>query len=181
MIYEFLADGFEEVEALAPVDILRRGGCEVKTVSIMTSKKVIGTHGVPVEADIMFADADFADADMIVFPGGLPGATNLADHAELEKLIKKQHESGKRIAAICASPAIVLAKTGVLAGKNATCYPGLEDKLKGAVAVKDAVVTDGNITTSRGPATAMAFAIELVRLMAGEKTADEVSEGLLYK
>ena len=181
MVYEFLADGFEEVEALAPVDILRRGGCEAKTVSIMSSKKVIGTHGVAVEADIMFEDTDFADADIIVFPGGLPGATNLADHAGIEKLIKKQYESGKRIAAICASPAMVLAKTGVLEGKKATCYPGLEDKLTGATAVKDVVITDGNITTSRGPATAMAFGIELVRLMAGEKVADEVSEGLLYK
>ncbi len=181
MVYEFLADGFEEVEALAPVDILRRVGCEIKTVSIMPSKTVVGTHGVPVEADIMFDDTDFADADMIVFPGGLPGATNLADHAGVEKLIKKQYADGKRIAAICASPAFVLAKTGVLQGKKATCYPGLEDKLEGATAVSDEVITDGNVTTSRGPATAMAFAIELVRLMAGESKAKEVSGDLLCK
>jgi 4-methyl-5(b-hydroxyethyl)-thiazole monophosphate biosynthesis len=180
MIYEFLADGFEEVEALAVVDVLRRAECEVKTVSIMASKTVMGAHDVPVAADIMFADCDFADAELVILPGGLPGATNLADHAGVTELLKKQNASGKRIAAICASPAKVLAKHGLLNGKKATCYPGLEAELTDAQPVEDVVVTDGNITTSRGPATAVAFGLELARLMAGEKKAEEVRDGFLY-
>ncbi len=180
MIYEFFADGFEEVEALTIVDLLRRGSCEVTTVSIAESKVVMGTHGIPVTADIMFDEADFSDADMLVLPGGLPGATNLADHKGLTALLKKQNEEGKKIAAICASPALVFGRHNLLDGRKATCYPGLDDKLTDSQPVEDVVVTDGNLTTSRGPATAMAFGIELVRIMAGEKVADEVSDGLLY-
>ena len=180
MIYEFLADGFEEVEALAPVDVLRRAGCEVKTVSVMGSKTVTGTHGVPVIADIMFDETDFSDAALLILPGGQPGADNLAGHKGLEKLLKKQNEVGGRIAAICASPAVVFAKYGLVDGKKATCYPGLEGMLTGAQHVEDIVVTDGNVTTSRGPATAIAFGLELARLMGGEKSSEEVRDGMLY-
>ena len=146
----------------------------------MDSKTVMGTHGVPVTADIMFSETDFSDAELLVLPGGLPGATNLADHAGLTELLKKQNAAGKRIAAICASPAKVFAKHGLFNGKKATCYPGLEAELTDAQPVDDIVVTDGNVTTSRGPATAVAFGLELARLMAGEKTAAEVSDGFLY-
>lgn len=180
MIYEFLADGFEEVEALAVVDILRRAECDIKTVSIMDSKTVVGTHGVPVTADMMFAEADFSDAELLVLPGGLPGAQYLSDHEGLVELLKKQNEAGKRIAAICASPALVFGRHGLVNGKKATCYPGLEEKLTGAQAVDDIVVTDGNVTTSRGPATAVAFGLELAKLVAGEKKAEEVKDGFLY-
>ena len=180
MIYEFLADGFEEVEALAVVDVLRRAECEVKTVSIMDSKTVMGAHGIPVTADMMFAESDFADAELLVLPGGLPGAEYLSDHEGLVKLLKKQNDSGKRIAAICASPALVFGRHGLVNGKKATCYPGLEEKLTGAQPVDDIVVTDGNVTTSKGPATAVAFGLELAKIMAGEAKADEVKDGFLY-
>lgn len=181
MIYEFFADGFEEVEALSIVDVLRRGGCEVKTVSIMGSKTVIGAHGIPVTADIMFDEADYSDAELLALPGGMPGAANLLEHKGLNKILLAQNEAGKRIGAICAAPAVVLGNLGLVKGKKATCYPdaGLEKQLEGAIHVDDIVVTDGNITTSRGPATAMAFGIELVRLMKGDAVAKEVKDGLL--
>ena len=182
MIYEFLADGFEEIEALAVVDILRRAELEVKTVSIMDSAVVMGTHGIAVTADILFKDTDFSDAELLILPGGLPGATNLADHEGLKELLLKQNRQGRRIAAICASPAMVFAKHRLIEGKQATCYPGIEDKLVGAGAQPAAalVVTDGNVTTSKGPATAIEFGLELAGLIAGKEKADAVREDLLY-
>ena len=126
-VYVFLADGFEDIEALAPIDILRRGGMDVVTVSVMDYQLVESAHGVSVMADALFDDvASFSDADLLVLPGGMPGASNLYNHEGLRRVLVDQYERQERIAAICASPGVVLAPLGILSGKRATCYPGFE-------------------------------------------------------
>lgn len=176
----FLADGFEEIEALATVDILRRAGMEVYTVSIKHSPVVTGAHGVPVTADITFKEADFSGSDWLILPGGMPGASNLHEFDALNDLLKV-HSGKGRIAAICASPAVALAPTGLLEGRQATCYPGFETALvaAGATHVNARVVTDGNIVTANGPSSAAKFALEIVRLTKGDDTAREVAAGML--
>ncbi len=179
MIYEFLAIGFEEVEAIAPVDLLRRAGKEVQTVSVTGGKTVNGAHGIPVVADLLFEEADFSDAELLMLPGGMPGTTNLGAHEGLCALLKEQSAKGGRIAAICAAPT-VLGALGILEGKKATCYPGCESGMSGAFPQTDTVVTDGNITTSKGPGTAVAYGLELVRLLYDEKTANELADAFQY-
>ena len=125
-VYEFLANGFEEIEGLAPVDILRRGGVDIKTVSVTGTEWVETSHGVTIKADLKFEDiASFEDADMLMIPGGMPGSTNLNEYEGVRQALIAQHKAGKRIGAICAAP-MVLASTGILEGKKATCYPGFE-------------------------------------------------------
>ena len=131
MIYAFLATGFEEVEALGPIDVCRRAGLTVKTVSITDELTVVGAHGVGIVADSMFDDNDYFDADMLFLPGGMPGATNLDAHAGLRKVILAHHEAGKALAAICAAP-LVYGNLGLTQGKKMTCYPGFEQYLTGA-------------------------------------------------
>jgi len=180
MVYVHLAEGFEEVEALTVVDVLRRAEIDVKTVSVTGAKQVAGTHGVYVESDITYEEADYDGCDMIVLPGGLPGATNLQSHQGLAGQIKAFAESGKKLAAICAAP-MVLAECGVIDGKKATIYPGMEKQLKGAKATGEDVVCDGNVITGKGPALAMEFALALVEEIKGKEAADDVAEGLLYE
>lgn len=179
--YIFLADGFEEIEALAPVDLLRRAGVNVSTVSITQQKEVTGAHGVTVAADTVIADADASDVDLIVCPGGMPGAANLAACEELNRMIRAQHASGRYIAAICAAPAVTLSPLGILSGKNATCYPGFEKALSEARAIHTAerVVRDGNIITSNGPSSAIQFGLALVEALCGADTAKTVASGIL--
>lgn len=179
MVYVHLATGFEEIEALTVIDLLRRAGIEVQSVSITGSKLVRGTHGVTVEADLLYEDADYTACDMIVLPGGLPGADYLGEHEGLVKHIRHFAESGKYLAAICAAPQVFGAQD-VLKGKKATIYPGMEDCLKGGQPRKDLVVQDENVITSRGPATAMPFALKLIEVLKGKSVADEVAEGLLW-
>ena len=182
MIYVHLAEGFEEVEALTIVDILRRAGEDVKTVSITGEKQVTGTHGVPVIADILYEDADYDKCKMIVLPGGLPGAANLEEHEGLAAHIKSfAGNPAKKLAAICAAP-MAFGTHGVICGKRATIYPGMEDRLTGAgaEATGEAVTVDGNIITGKGPAYAMEFALALVKELKGKAAADEVAEGLLF-
>ena len=131
-VYVFLADGFEDVEALIPVDVLRRGGVDVTTVSISDFPLVTSAHGVNIEADIMFEQGDFSDADLIFLPGGMPGASNLFAHKGVCKIVVDQFAAGKKVAAICAAPGVVLGQLGILEGKKATCYPGFEQMLDGA-------------------------------------------------
>ena len=178
MVYIFLAEGFEEVEALTVIDYLRRAGVDIKSVSINGSCDVQGAHGVTVKSDIVFKDADFDACEMIVLPGGLPGTTYLGQCAELVAQIKNFAASGKKTAAICAAPT-VFGKAGILVGKKATCYPSLEDDLTGADKVTDKVVTDGNVTTSRGPSTAVYFALELIRILKGEETKNVIKSDIL--
>ena len=179
MIFVHLAEGFEEVEALTAVDVLRRAELEVKTVSVTGSKRVTGTHGIPVEADLIYDDADYEKCEMIVLPGGLPGATNLEEHEGLAAHIKSFAGNGKKLAAICAAP-MVFGACGILDGKRATIYPGMEAYLTGAEATGDAVTVDGSIITGQGPALAMEFALALVENIKGKEAADAVAEDLLY-
>lgn len=180
MVYVFLAHGFEEVEALTVVDLLRRADIQVKTVSIMEDKLVYGAHGIGVEADILFKEGVYDKCAMLVFPGGMPGTTNLCNHKALQEELIAFYEKGKKVAAICAAP-MVLAKAGILKGHEATIYPGMEDELIGAVHGEGNVVKSGNVITSKGPGTAMDFALALVAELKGEDTAKEIKNELIYK
>ncbi len=180
-VYVFLANGFEDVEALIPVDVLRRGGVDVTTVSTTDTQLVHSAHGVCIEADIMFDEADYADADLLMLPGGMPGASNLFNHEGVCQILTAQYEKGKKIAAICASPAVVLAPLGILDGKKATCYPGFEEAMTNAEYTGDLVTVDGNITTGEGPAAAFPYAYELLTQLVDQQTADQVAEGMRYK
>ncbi len=180
MVYVFLADGFEEIEALTPVDLLRRAGVEARTVSIYEGRKTVtGARKITVCADITIDEAVPDKADIIVLPGGMPGTVNLLECSKLMTIVDAQNANGKRIAAICAAPARILGAKGLLTGKKATCYPGLEEYLEGATPVTDSVVTDGNITTSRGLGTAVDFACELIRLLCGDAKADEIRKSVV--
>lgn len=181
-VYVFLANGFEDVEALIPVDVLRRGGLDVTTVSVVDDSQVVeSAHGVQMVADEMFEDCDFGDADLLLLPGGMPGASNLYEHEGVCNAVVAQHEAGKRIAAICAAPAVVLAQLGVLDGRHATCYPGFEQLLTKATYTGDLVSVDGHITTGEGPAAAFPFAYELLSQLVSAEVSDQVAEGMRFK
>lgn len=179
MIYLHLAEGFEEIEAVTAADILRRAGIEVKTVSVENDRYVKGTHGITIEADMVYDDVDYEKCEMIILPGGMPGAANLEKHEGLGKHLECFAKNGKGIAAICAAP-MILGKYGIIKGRKATIYPGMEKKLEGAHHEDKNVVTDGNIITGRGPAAAMEFALEIVKELRGSAAADEVARDLLY-
>lgn len=174
----FLANGFEEIEGLTVVDFLRRGGIEIETVSIMDSKTVRGSHGITVEADKMFGEADFSQDKMLVLPGGLPGTDYLREHQGLKELILKFHEEKKQLAAICAAPT-VFGGLGLLEGRRATCYPGLEEGLHCAEAMNDGVVTDGHITTGRGMGVSIDFASRLTEILRDQETADKIRRSIV--
>ncbi len=176
MVYIFLATGFEEIEALTCIDILRRGGVDAKSVSITGDYTVKGAHDIPVIADMLFEEADKDACEMIVLPGGMPGAQYLQDHEGLGEMIKEFAPAGKWVCAICAAP-MVLGHHGVLEGKKATIYPGMEDRLSGAEAVDAAAVRDGNIITGRAPGAAMEFALTLLEALKGKDVMEEVREG----
>ena len=179
-VYVFTADGFEEIEGLTVVDLMRRAGAKVQMVSISDGLAVKGSHGIEIKADIFFDDADYGQVDLLVLPGGMPGTLHLGEHQGLTKLLEDFNVRGKRIAAICAAPS-VLGGLGLLKGKKAVCYPGFEDKLTGAAVEKKEVVTDGNITTSRGLGTAIPFALELISLLFGEEKAEEIRKSVIYR
>jgi len=182
-VYVFLADGFEDVEALIPIDVLRRGGVEVVTVSTTDFPLVESAHGVNIEADLQFDQVDTSDADLLMLPGGMPGAANLYAHEGVCKAVCAQAAAGKKVAAICAAPAVVLAQLGLLQGKKATCYPGFEQVLKesGAQYTADLVTVDGNITTAEGPAAAFPYAYELLTQLVDKATSDQIAEGMRFK
>lgn len=178
-VFVFLADGFEEIEGLTVVDILRRAGQTVTTVSVMGEKEITGAHAIEVKADAVFEETDFSDADMLVLPGGMPGTNYLAAHKELGKLLQQKTEEGKYIAAICAAPS-VLGGLGILDGRKACCYPGFEGKLGSAEAVSDPVTRDGQVITSRGMGTAIPFALKLTEVLTDAKTAAKVGSSIIY-
>ncbi len=166
--YLFLAEGFEEIEALTPVDLLRRAGIDIMTVAVGESRHVTGAHGVTIEADLLLDDEDMSDAEMLIAPGGMPGAKNLAESPKVCALFKAQAERGAYVAAICAAPAVLLAPLGILDGRKATCYPGFEAPLaaNGATHVEgERVVRDGNVITSNGPSSAIPFALALIEAL----------------
>ena len=174
----FLAEGFEEIEALATVDVLSRGGISAKTVSVTEKFDVEGAHGITVLADILFEDTDFHGVDILILPGGMPGTRNLEKHAGLIELIKKFHNDKKWIAAICAAPKI-LGKLGLLKGQVATCYPGFEKDLEGAILSDESVVLSSHFITSRGAGTAVLFGLKLVEVLKNKETADELKEKMI--
>ena len=176
----FLATGFEEVEALFPLDILRRGGLSVKTVSVMGEPTVTGAHGVPVVADCLIEDLNEADIEMIVLPGGLPGATNLDAHAGLDALVRSFASAGKPLAAICAAP-MVYGKRGLLKGKKATCYPGFDKFLEGAEYTGNMVEIADNFILGKGPAAAYMFGFAILEKFAGAVKVAEVKDGMLFE
>ena len=178
--YVFFADGFEEVEALTCVDVLRRAGMPVKTVSINEGLEAVGAHGVTVVADSQYGDDDYADAEWLVLPGGMPGATNLASHEALCRDLTDHNARGGRVAAICASPSVVLAPLGILDGRNAVCYPGMEAPIPEVKWGSEPVVVSDNVVTGNGPAAAAAFALELVRQTQGPDVAARVAAGMLF-
>ena len=179
-IFVFLADGFEEIEAITPIDVLRRVGLNVQTVSVMEEQIVAGAHGIPVVADKMFADIDLDNAEMLLLPGGLPGATNLDAHQGLSDMIMSFASEGKPLAAICAAP-LVFGNRGLLQGKKATCYPGFESYLAGAEYTAALVETDGNFITAKGPGAAMDFAFAIVEKYCGIEKVNELKSGMMIK
>ena len=179
-VYVFFADGFEEVEALTAVDVLRRAGRNVKIVSVTPDEIVVGAHNVSLLCDVNFDNCDFFDAELLLLPGGMPGAATLGEHEGLRRLLVGFAAKGKPIAAICAAP-MVLGKLGLLKGKKATCYPGFENFLEGAECTGEQVVRDGNIVTGKGPGASMEFALSVVELLAGKEKADELAEAMCVK
>lgn len=176
----FLAEGFEEVEALTVVDVMRRAGMDIKTISISNNKEVRGAHGVPVVADQLFSETEFDAPEWLIVPGGMPGSSNLAAFAPLNDLLKKQAAEGRKIAAICAAPALVLAPLGLLDGVEATCYPGMESHLDHAIAVPTRVVALDKIITGNGPASALQFALAIVANSMGESQAQTIGSDMLF-
>jgi 4-methyl-5(b-hydroxyethyl)-thiazole monophosphate biosynthesis len=176
----FLANGFEEIEALGTVDVLRRAEILVQTVSISDELKVTGAHNVTVFADRLFTDIDFSTIDVLILPGGMPGAKNLNEHQGVKEQIKTFVAKEKYVAAICAAP-MVLGELGLLKGKKATCYPGFESQLIGANITGENVTVDGTIITGKGPGFMFDFALQLVEIIAGKETRKKVAEGLLWE
>ncbi len=175
MVYIFLADGFEELEALSPVDVLRRAGIPVTTVGV-GSRTVTGSHNISVICDTTIDEAgSLADMEMVVLPGGMPGTTNLENNPVVQRALDQAAEKGAWICAICAAPS-VLGHKGLLKGKRAVCFPGFEDALEGAALSGDSVCTDGKIITAKGAGAALEFALALARGLKGDAAAQKIKE-----
>jgi 4-methyl-5(b-hydroxyethyl)-thiazole monophosphate biosynthesis len=179
-VYLFLANGFEEIEGLTVVDLLRRVGIEISMVSITGEKYVMGSHGIKIETDELFENLDYADSDMLVLPGGMPGTSHLSEHLGLTALLKEFNQKGKMIGAICAAPSI-LGINGILEGKTVTCYPGYEAKLVGANISTGKTEVDSNIITSKGMGTSIDFALAIVEYLKDLETANKLAEVIQYR
>ncbi len=175
----FLAEGFEEIEGLTVVDLCRRAGIETETVSITDKPSVVGSHGIEIGADTTLSAADFAAADMIVLPGGMPGTKNLEACEPLMAKVDEFIATGKKVSAICAAPTI-LGHRGHLKGLKAGCFPGKEDQLTGADVSFDKVSVAGNIITSRGLGTAIEFALAIIESLTDKSTADKIGQSVVY-
>ncbi len=175
----FFADGCEEIEGLTVVDMLRRAGVEVVSVSIMGHREIKGSHNITFLADTVYEETDIDSFDGIVLPGGMPGTLNLGAHQGVVSAVKKFAAEGKLTAAICAAPS-VLGQAGVLQGRRAACHPGWEEKLTGALISEETAVTDGNIITSRGMGTAIDFSLAMISSLADEETLARVKKGIVY-
>ena len=181
----FLANGFEDMEALATRDVLLRGGVPVVTISITEEYMVESSHGLEVTADTSWADAEVVepgteDSDVMIFPGGMPGSKNLAQHTELMEILQDHWQRGGTVAAICAAPGLVVSQLPGLEGRKFTCFPGFEDALiaKGAVHTLEGTVTDGNLITGRGAGHAVNFGLAILRYLKGDEAAEKVKAGL---
>ena len=182
MVYVFLADGFEEIEALTVVDLLRRAGIKLNTVSVTGDKAVTGRSDITVMADMTIDKVNWNEAAGIVLPGGMPGTTNLGNTKVLMNHVDEIAGSNDNrfIAAICAAPALLLGERSLLLGKCATCYPGMENHFIGATALTDKVVVDGNIITSRGLGTAIPFSLAIIEKLINKEKADEIAASVVY-
>ena len=183
MVLEFLADGFEEIEALTPVDILRRAGIDVKTASITENRTVTGSHGIAIEADITVSEAELIydrGVKMVILPGGMPGSKNLDESETVDRIVRRCSEDGGVLAAICAAP-MILGKRGLVRGKRAVCYPGFEKYLDGAVLGGGRVEEDGNVITACGMGAALEFALTLLKRLKGEEEALKIASSVLEK
>ncbi len=178
MIYVFLADGFEEVEALGVIDVCRRAGLKVRTVSVMDREMVEGAHGIGVLADSQLGDDSYKDAEMLFLPGGMPGAANLNSCTELTELIRTHYEKGTPLAAICAAP-MVYGNMGLLEGKKVTCYPGFEQYLKGATCTGKLTERDGQFFTGKGPGAALQLGFDIVSHFCGAEVAEGLKQGMM--
>lgn len=174
MVYVFLADGFEIIEALAPVDVITRAGIDVKTVGV-TGKTVTSSCGVQVNCDTEISEFDFYNVEAVVLPGGMPGTLNLENNETVQRVIDNAMNINIPVCAICAAPSI-LGHKGLLSGKKAICYPGFEDALEGAEISEDFVVCDGNIITAKGAGVCIDFGLEIVKKLKGEETANKIKE-----
>lgn len=180
MVYVLLAEGFEEIEAITVIDILRRGGLEVMTVAIGSHLQVAGAHHIKVTAEVLIRDVALTeDVLAVVLPGGMPGTTHLDESKEVDKLLQSAAAKDILVAAVCAAP-LVLGKRGYLKGRRATCYPGFEDYLKGAILSEQRVEHDGNFVTSRGAGTAAYFAFEILKTLKNEAIAEKVRASMIY-
>ncbi len=173
----FLANGFEEIEALTPVDVLRRAGVKVSTISISNSLEVTGSHQITIKADTTFDRTDFSEITTIILPGGMPGAKNLKNHAKLNELLIQFSTEGKLIGAICAAP-MIPGSLGLLKDKKATCYPGFENELKEANHSKEMTVYDNNVLTGKAAGASMRFAFQLLEILCGSEKAKEVASSM---
>lgn len=178
--YLFLAEGFEELEAIAVVDVLRRGGIDVQTVAIGHGKQVSSAHGVVVEADLNVGEVESEEAECLIFPGGMPGAQNLANCKALIVMLQRQYDEGRHIAAICAAPALVLSQLKAEHKLHVTCYPGFETYLpQGFEVSADGVVIDGKVITAKGPGFAVRFGLAVLEQLRSAEVAKEVAAGML--
>ncbi|MDL2252177.1 DJ-1/PfpI family protein [Odoribacter sp. OttesenSCG-928-J03] len=180
-VFLFLAEGFEEIEAVATIDVLLRGGVDVKVISITDQKEVKGAHGLGVVADGVLKEALNEEAEMLIFPGGMPGAQNLADCAPLMAKLDTHFKQNGLVAAICAAPALVLSRLPLAPHTRITCYPGFESHLSKINVVADGVVVEGNVISAKGPAFACDFGLAIVEKLMGKAVADEVAAGMLIK
>lgn len=178
-IYIFLAEGFEEIEAITPIDIFRRAGLKVTSVSTTNEIYVTGAHGISIKADNLFSEIDFMQDSLLFLPGGMPGTTNLENHEGLKQLLKLHHSNNKPLAAICAAPS-VLGGLDILKGEEAICYPGFESKLSGAKLSEKAVVKSSNIFTGKGPGKSAEHALLIVSEFVGPETAENIRKAMFY-
>ena len=180
-VYILVADGFEEIEGLTVVDLLRRARIDIEMVSITDTLKVVTSHGIEIRADILLSDimGETELADILVLPGGMKGTNNLKASAEVDALIRKYHAAGQKLAAICAAPT-VYGEKGLLEGKAATCYPGLEEGLIGADKKTDKVVVDGQFITSRGMGTSIDFGLKMIAILIWAEKAEEIGKQIVF-
>lgn len=178
-VYAMIADGTEECELLNVVDILRRAGVDTEIVSV-SGKTVTSSHGVVISADRTVGEVELADCDLLFIPGGMPGSKNLAECGKLVSAVSDMIKSGKRVVAICAAPALVLAEHGFLEGKRATCFPSFEDRMCGATVTGTRVETDGLITTARGLGCSIELGLEIVSLLCGAELSAQISKKIVF-
>ncbi len=174
------AEGFEEVEALTIVDVLRRAEIPVLMVSVSGKLIVTGSHGISVQTDILYENTDYSEAEILILPGGMPGSKNLNAHAGLKEKLKTFNEKGLKLAAICAAP-MVLGHLNILKGKKAVCFPGYEDDLAGATVLYEPAIKSGNVITGRGVGAALNFSLEIVEELKGKATADKLAQAMLVQ